>query len=256
VSAWRAYERQLAGIELVAVSGLLSEAVATKTDAEIEGVRRAQRLTEDVLDAILPMLRPGITERAIGAEIVYEHLKRGASAMAFEPIVASGPRGALPHARPSDRSLQTGDLVVIDMGGVVRGLCSDMTRTVAIGNPGDAARSAYELVLTAQRTACDAARAGMTGRQLDAVARDVIAAGGLGAAFSHSLGHGVGYEVHEWPRLSQQVEHVLPAGATVTIEPGVYLPGQFGIRIEDIVALKDGGADNLTAAPKDLLVLA
>ena len=255
VAAFDRLTRQLAGAELVAVEGLLAEAVATKSEAEVDGVRRAQALTSDVFEAIVPRLVPGVTERAVAAQIVFEHLSRGASAMAFEPIVAAGERGALPHARASDRPLAAGDLVVIDMGGVVDGLCSDMTRTVAIGEPGDDARRAYELVLRAQRAACDAARAGMTGRELDAVARDVIADGGLGDAFSHSLGHGVGYEVHEWPRLSQQVEHVLPVGATVTIEPGVYLAGQFGIRIEDVIVLREDGADNLTVTPKALRVL-
>ena len=247
--------RQLEPVELVAVEGLLVEAVARKSEAEIAGVRAAQALTSDVFDAILPRLAPGVTEREIAAHIVFEHLSRGASAMSFEPIVAAGARGALPHARASDRPLESGDLVVIDMGGVVGGLCSDMTRTVAIGEPGDEARHAYDLVLRAQLAACEAARAGMTGRELDAVARDILVDGGLGAAFSHSLGHGVGYEVHEWPRLSQQVEHVLPAGATVTIEPGVYLPGRFGIRIEDVIVLREGRADNLTVTPKALLVL-
>ena len=248
-------KHQLDGVELVAVEGLLVEAVATKSEAEVEKVQAAQALTSDVFDAILPRLRAGVTEREIAAHIVFEHLSRGASATSFEPIVAAGERGALPHARASDRPLATGDLVVIDMGGVVDGLCSDMTRTVAIGDPGEDARSAYELVLRAQIAACEAAHAGMTGRELDAVARDVIEERGMGDAFSHSLGHGVGYEVHEWPRLSRQVEHVLPIGATVTIEPGVYLPGRFGIRIEDIIVLREGRADNLTTTPKELLVL-
>ena len=255
VAAHEKMRRQLDGVGLVTVGGLLAEAVATKSEAEVEGVRRAQAVTSEAFEAILPRLAPGVSEREIAAHIVFEHLARGASAMSFEPIVAAGERGALPHARASDRPLAPGDLVVIDMGGVVDGLCSDMTRTVAIGDPGDEARDAYELVLRGQRAACGAARAGMTGRELDAVARDILVEGGLGDAFSHSLGHGVGYEVHEWPRLSQQVEHVLPAGATVTIEPGVYLSGRFGIRIEDVIVLREGGAENLTTTPKELLVL-
>ena len=255
VASLHALEEALDGVDVRPVQALLSEAVARKREAEIEGVRRAQALTSEVFDAILPLIRPGATEQEVAARIVYEHLRRGASAMSFEPIVASGARGALPHARPSDKEIKAGDLVVVDMGGVLDGLCSDMTRTVAVGDPSDEAREAYGVVLEAQLAAVEAARAGMTGRELDAVARDRIGAGGLGPAFSHSLGHGVGYEVHEWPRLSQHVEHVLPAGATVTIEPGVYLAGRFGIRIEDVIVLREDGADNLTTTPKALRVL-
>ena len=241
--------------DFVPVAELLVEAVAAKTDAEVQAVRQSQALTCQVFEAIVPMLRPGVTEQEVGAQIVFEHLRRGVSAMSFEPIVASGPNGALPHARPGDRALQSGDLVVIDMGGYLDGYSADLSRTVAIGEPGDEARSAYRAVQQAQRAAIAAARAGMTGRELDAVARDVLADAGLADAFSHSLGHGVGLDVHEWPRLSQQVEHVLPAGATVTIEPGVYLEGRFGIRIEDVIVLREGGAENLTPLGTDLLVL-
>ena len=255
VAALDAYREALPDVELVPVRELLVEAVAAKTPTEVEAVRQAQVLTCEVFGAVLPYVQPGITEQAIAAEIVYQHLRRGASAMSFDPIVAAGPRGALPHARPSGRPLAAGDLVVIDMGGVLDGYCSDLTRTLAVGEPGDDARRAYGVVQGAQRAAIDAARAGMTGRELDAVARAVIDGAGLGEAFSHSLGHGVGLDVHEWPRLSQQVEHRLPEGATVTIEPGVYLEGRFGVRIEDVVVVRDGGCENLTPLPTDLLVV-
>lgn len=249
------YRAAFGEISLKPVRDLLSEAVAAKTEAEVEAVRQAQALTCEVFDAVLPYIAGGISEQAIAAEIVYQHMKRGASAMSFEPIVAAGPRGALPHARPSSRTLRPGDLVVIDMGGVLDGYCSDLTRTVAIGEPGEVERAAYETVRTAQRTAIDAAKAGMTGRELDGLARAVIDADGLGEYFTHSLGHGVGIDVHEWPRLSHQVTHVLPAGATVTIEPGVYLPDRFGIRIEDVIVLREGGSQNLTPLPTDLVVV-
>ena len=255
VGALHTMEVAFASATIEPVRHLLAEAVAMKSEAEVEGVRRAQALTAEVFEAVLPCVREGVSERDIAAEIVYQHLLRGADAMSFEPIVAAGARGALPHARPSNQTISEGDLVVIDMGGVVDGLCSDMTRTVAVGDPGDEAREAYAVVLKAQLAAIGAAEAGMTGNALDRVARSVIELAGFGEAFSHSLGHGVGYEVHEWPRLSQQVEHVLPAGATVTIEPGVYLPGRFGIRIEDILVLRPGGSENLTTAPKELLIL-
>ena len=255
LSAYESLRDALAPVGLVPVKEFLSAAVAAKSEAEVEAVRRAQALTCEVFDAILPYLAPGTTEQDVAAEIVYQHLKRGASTMAFEPIVAAGPRGALPHARPSSRTLAPGDLVVIDMGGVLDGYCSDLTRTVAIGEPGEVERAAYETVLAAQQAAIEAARAGVTGTHLDRVARDRIEADGLGEYFTHSLGHGVGLEVHEWPRLSQQVEHVLPAGATVTVEPGVYLPERFGIRIETIVALGDDGCEDLTPLPTGLVVV-
>ena len=242
-------------VEMVPVKEMLVEAVAAKSEAEVEAVRRAQGLTCEVFEAVLPQIAVGVTERELASEVVYQHLRRGASAMAFEPIVATGPRGALPHARPSERAIASGDLVVLDMGGVFDGYCSDLTRTVAVGEPAPRAHTAYETVRRAQRTAIDAARSGMTGKELDGVARRVIEADGLGEYFSHSLGHGVGVEIHEWPRLSQQVEHVLPEGATVTIEPGVYVPGAFGIRIEDVVVLHIDGCENLTPLPTDLIVV-
>lgn len=255
VAALQRLESAMPDITFVPVAELLVEVVASKTEAEVEAVRQSQALTCDVFSAILPHIQPGVTEQQLAARIVHEHLLRGASAMSFEPIVASGPQGALPHARPGKRAFQPGDLIVIDMGGMLDGFSADLSRTVAVGEPGARAREAYRVVQSAQHAAIQAARAGMTGRELDAVARAVIDDAGLGDAFSHSLGHGVGLDVHEWPRLSQQVEHMLPVGATVTIEPGVYLEGEFGIRIEDIVALRDDGCDNLTPLPTDLLVL-
>ncbi len=255
VAAFETARSMFGGIRFIPVKELLVEAVAAKTEVEIQAVARAQALTCEVFDSILPYIQPGVSERDLAAEIVYQHLKRGASGMSFEPIVAAGPRGALPHARPSSRTFAPGDFVVVDMGCVLDGYCSDLTRTVAVGECDEGQRAAYEIVREAQTAAIASARAGLTGRQLDAVARDVIVDGGLGEYFSHSLGHGVGLEIHEWPRLSQQVEHVLPVGATVTIEPGVYLPERFGIRIENVVVLREGGCEDLTPLPTDLLVV-
>ena len=241
--------------EFVPVGGLMRADVARKSAEEAGKIRAAQALTEQVLDALLPLVKPGVTESDLAAEIVYQHLRGGASAMSFEPIVASGARGALPHARASHKAIQPGELVVIDMGGVLDGYCSDMTRTVAVGQPPADARTGYALVLEAQQAALGAARAGLMSRELDAAARQVIEAGGMGAYFSHSLGHGVGMEVHEWPPVSFRSDERLPEGAVVSIEPGVYVPGRYGVRIEDLVWLRAGGAENLTHAPRELIVL-
>jgi Xaa-Pro aminopeptidase len=240
----------------VGKTDVLTPLVAKKEDSEVDQIRESQQITEAVFDHVLSLLEPGVTEREIAAEITYQHLKRGADEMSFDPIVASGPNGARPHARPTDRTLRGGELVVLDMGGIRTGYASDMTRTVSLGPPSDAAHSAYDVVRTAQEKALDAARAGLTGKQLDAVARDTIEEAGLADFFSHGLGHGIGLEVHEWPRVSRTVDDELPVGACVTIEPGVYVPEKgFGIRIEDIVVLREDGCENLTSTPKDLRIL-
>ena len=237
------------------VEGLLTKLVARKTDVEVERIRRAQRVTENVFEHLLVFIQPGMTEQEVAAEIVYQHLRRGASAMSFEPIVASGARSALPHARPSAKKIRSGDLVVLDFGCFLDGYASDMTRTVAVGEPGEEARKVYDVVFDAQQHALEAAQAGLTSKVLDAAARDVIERAGYGEHFPHSLGHGIGLQTHEWPSVSFRHDFALPENAAVTIEPGVYLPNQFGVRIEDIVVLREGGCDNLTSASKELAVL-
>ncbi len=240
---WRPVERMLAAF------------VAEKEPEEVARIREAQRITDEVFVEILGRLRPGMTEREVAAEIVYGHLRRGAERMAFDPIVAAGPNGALPHARPSDRKIGVGELVVLDFGGVRDGYASDMTRTVAVGEPGAEARRIYDVVRQAQARALEAAHAGVPSKTLDGVARGVIEAAGYGDYFPHSLGHGIGLQTHEWPSVSFRSEDPLPLNAAVTIEPGVYLPDRFGVRIEDIIVLRADGCENLTGAPKDLVVL-
>ncbi len=242
-------------------TAVLDALVAVKTPAEVARIEAAQRITEAVFDEICEVVTDArargeaLTERDLGARIVYGHLRRGCERMAFDPIVASGPNGALPHARPTDRVLREGDLVVIDMGGVVDGYASDMTRTVAIGEPGDEARRVYGAVLAAHVAAVDAAAPGLYTDALDEVARNVLREAGLGEAFAHGLGHGVGLQTHEWPRVSYARHDVLPDGCVVTIEPGAYLPGHFGVRIEDMVVLCGTGARRLTRTPRALRVL-
>lgn len=237
------------------VKNLLVRQVAAKSEAEIDAIRRAQAITEATFEHALGLIRPGMTERELAAEIVYDQLRRGAERMSFDPIVAAGPNGALPHARPSSRSFAYGDMIVLDFGCVVDGYASDMTRTVALGEPGKEARHAHSVVLDAQQRAIAAARPGMRGPDLDRVARAIIAEADLGNFFSHGLGHGIGLQTHEWPRVSYSSEDILPENAVVTIEPGVYMPGKFGIRIEDMIVLRSDGAEVLTASTHELICL-
>jgi len=249
-------EERLPAIDWRGETEVLTRLVGSKEEDEVAQIRRAQEITEAVFEHVLDVIEPGVTEREVAAEITYQHLKRGAEKMSFDPIVASGPNGARPHARPTDRALQKGELVVLDMGCVRDGYASDMTRTVALGSPSEAARRGYEVVREAQQRALEAARAGLTGKELDAVARDFIEDAGMGDDFAHGLGHGIGLEVHEWPRVSRTVEDELPEGACVTIEPGVYVPEeQYGVRIEDIVVLRSDGSDNLTRTSNELRIL-
>lgn len=237
------------------VENMLTRQVASKTEDEIDRIRAAQAITDAVFEQILGFMRPGQREVEVAAEIVYHHLQRGASRMSFDPIVAAGEHGALPHKRPTERELKHGDMVVLDFGCVLDGYASDMTRTIALGEPGETARMVYAVVLDAQQRAIEAVHAGMSTQALDRVARDTITAAGYGEYFSHGLGHGIGLQTHEWPRLSYHVDDELPDGAVVTIEPGIYLPDQFGVRIEDMVVARADGCQNLTASPQSLIVL-
>jgi len=243
-------------VQWVSQTQVLTKQVASKDDGEVDRIRAAQAITEAVFEEIIDLIEPGMTEREVAAEIVYRHLQRGSESMSFDPIVASGPNAARPHGRPTDRTLREGELIVIDMGGFKDGYASDMTRTIALGEPNSSARRGYEAVLHAQEKALEEARAGMTGEELDAVAREVLEDEDLGDYFTHGLGHGLGLQVHEWPRVSRTSDAELPVGACVTIEPGVYVPEEnFGVRIEDIVVLREGGCENLTQSPKELMLL-
>lgn len=224
-----------------------------KDDDEVECVRAAGQVAERALARTLDAVRPGMTELAV-AGLLEGHLRaEGSEGFPFETIVASGPRSALPHARASDRVLARGDLLLIDFGAIVGGYCADVTRTVVLGPADERQREVHGVVRAANERASAAVRAGMTGQRADAIARDFIAAQGFGDAFGHSLGHGLGLEVHEAPRLSRTAEAVLPPRSVVTIEPGVYLPGWGGVRVEDDVFLPAEGPVLLTGFARDLL---
>jgi len=231
------------------------QARAVKSPAEIACLRRAQREAEALFDAFLRELRPGMTERQAHHRLVeLTYANPALDGPSFDPIVAAGPSAWAPHSRYTDRKLRRRDAVIIDMGVRYRGYCSDMTRTVFLGEPTEAMRDVYAIVLEAQERAIAAIRAGVAGREVDAAARDLIKERGYGEAFAHGLGHGIGYEVHEPPGLTGN-KAPLQEGMVVTVEPGIYLQGRFGVRIEDTVAVTADGCENLTKAPKALTII-
>lgn len=253
-SEYRRWEQGLHA-EAVPLGKAIEELRVPKDEEEVMRIASAQRIAERALAEIVNEIRPGVTEKEIAARLTYLMLHYGAENMSFDPIVVSGVNSSKPHGVPSEKPIVAGDFVTMDFGCVYEGYCSDMTRTVAVGYATDEMRRVYETVLEAQLAGIAAARAGVTGREIDAAAREVIAAAGYGEAFGHGFGHCVGLEIHEEPRASQKAKEKIPAGAVLTAEPGIYLPGKFGVRIEDMLYVIEDGAVNLTAAPKQLLIL-
>jgi Xaa-Pro aminopeptidase len=243
----------LEGVELVAAGGLVSRLRAVKDAGEVERIRAAAALADDALRAVLADGGlVGRTEREVALALEDAMRHRGAQAPSFPSIVAAGPHGALPHAEPRDVDIPPHTLVIVDWGAQLDGYCSDCTRTFPTGQVDAPFEEVHELVLSAQLAGLAAVRPGPTGREVDAVARAIIDAAGHEKHFGHGLGHGVGMEIHEEPRLSKAGGDALVAGNVVTVEPGVYLPGRFGVRIEDLVVVTDDGADVLSSLPKDL----
>jgi Xaa-Pro aminopeptidase len=240
-------------VELVPAGGLVERVRAVKDAEEVGHIRTAAKLADAAFERIIRDGLIGRTEREVAVALEHDMRERGARRPSFDSIVAAGGHGALPHAQPRDVPIRSGDLVVIDWGAELDGYCSDCTRTVAAGEPREDAREVYELVLSAQLAGLKDVRPGRPGREVDAVAREVIEAGGHGEHFGHGLGHGVGLAVHESPRLSQRSEDVLAPGNVVTVEPGVYLPGRLGVRIEDLVLVTEDGHDVLNGLSKRLL---
>lgn len=226
-----------------------------KDDTELAAIRAAAELAAEALAEVLPTVAVGDREFDVAARLESALRRRGSEWHPFPTIVASGPRAALPHARSTAREIGRGELLLIDYGAQVDGYCADVTRTVAIGSADERQRAVYELVREAQGRARDGIRAGMTGREADALARDLIASRGYGDAFGHSLGHGLGLEVHEAPRLAATADTILPTGAVVTVEPGIYLSGWGGVRLEDDVWLAPGGPVLLSDGRTDLIIL-
>ena len=254
VAEYELWEKGLTA-KLVPAQKLVNSLRAAKDEEEIALMRKAQEITDRAFDEILKFIRPGMTEQEIAARLQYEMLCRGAEKMSFDPIVVSGPNGSLPHGIPSEKKVQKGEFITMDFGCKYGGYCSDMTRTIALGEPTEEMRKVYDTVLKAQMAGIAAAKAGVPGKEIHNAAAKVIEDAGYGAYFGHGFGHSVGIEIHESPNANGRDETPMPVGAAVSAEPGIYLPGKFGVRIEDVLIYTEEGTVNLTKSPKELIIL-
>lgn len=241
--------------DIVDAREILDSMRMIKDKNEIRHIQKAAEIADEAFMHILDFIAPGKTEQEIGLEIEYYMKRKGASDLSFETIVASGERSSLPHGTATERIICNGDMITIDFGCIVNHYCSDMTRTIAVGFASNEQRDVYEVVKKAQLKALEKVRAGMSTTDVDKIARDVITDEGYGDYFGHGLGHGVGLEVHELPRLSPTYQNELAEGMVVTIEPGIYLPQKYGIRIEDLIVINDQSIINLTSSSKDLIIV-
>ena len=246
---------KLLGLELISSENTLEGLRASKDEEEIQSMTEAQRISERALEETLQIIRPGMTEKEVAAELTYRMLRNGSEGNSFDPIVVTGRNTSKPHGVPGDTVLHTGDFLTMDFGSLKNGYCSDMTRTVAIGSATEEMRNLYATVLEAQIAGITAARSGIPGCEIDAAARKVIQDAGYGAHFGHGFGHSLGLEIHEPPNANPREKRLMPDGAVVSAEPGIYLPGQYGVRIEDVMILHPGGAEVITKAPKERLLV-
>ena len=246
---------RILNVGLTGSENILETLRASKDERELHSMIAAQRISEQALKETLSIIRPGMTEKEVAAELVYRMLRHGSEGNSFDPIVVTGRNTSKPHGVPGDTVIQAGDLVTMDFGSLKDGYCSDMTRTVAVGYATDEMRNIYSIVLKAQLAGISAARSGITGRIIDAAARQVIQEAGYGEFFGHGFGHTLGLEIHERPVANPSESSLMPEGAVCSAEPGIYLPGKFGVRIEDVMILRKDGAEVITRAPKDELII-
>ena len=228
---------------------------ATKEPWEIELMRKAQAITDQTFSELCKIIQAGMTEKELEAELLYRLYKHGAEGPSFDPLVVSGPNTSLPHGVPGERKLEFGDFITMDFGCIYGGYCSDMTRTVALGFVSEEMDKVYKTVLKAQLAGIAATKAGVAGRDIDGTARKVIADAGYGDYFGHGYGHSLGILIHEAPNANTRNDQPMPAGAVVSAEPGIYLPGKFGVRIEDVTVITETGCEVLTKSPKNLIIL-
>lgn len=252
VSAYKDFVAKVGNYQYVGVSNEFAAMRAIKTEEEISKIAAAQIVAQRALSKVITKLKPGITEREMAAEILYEMQMLGADNMSFDTIVAFGENSAMPHYRTGNRKLEKNDIILVDMGAKMNGYCSDMTRTFTLGEVNPKLADIHAIVLESQLNALAGIKAGMTGREADALAREYINANGYGPNFGHSLGHGVGIEVHEYPHLSIRSDEILQPNMIVTVEPGIYVEGLGGVRIEDMIVVKENGNLNLTNMDKNL----
>ena len=254
VSEFRDYEKDVKAA-LVPRHEDISRFRGVKEEWELELMRQAQEITDKAFEQILPRIKAGMTEKELAAELIYCLYKNGGEGLSFDPIVVSGPNTSLPHGVPGDRVIREGDFITMDFGVIYKGYCSDMTRTVALGYATEEMKKVYDTVLEAQLAALAISKAGTIGGDIDAAARKVITDAGYGPYFGHGYGHGLGLEVHEEPRCSPRGETVMTAGMVTSAEPGIYLPGKFGVRIEDVCIFMEDGHENITHSPKNLIIV-
>ena len=254
VAELMSYEEKLEA-KLTPMNAAIARFRAVKEPYELERMRKAQQITDTAFAQVLPRIREGMTEKELAAELIYCLLKNGGEGLSFDPIVVSGPNTSLPHGVPGERRLQKGDFITMDFGVIYQGYCSDMTRTVALGYATDEMKAVYDTVLKAQLAGIAATRAGVTGQQIDAAARQVITDAGYGQYFGHGYGHSLGLEIHENPNCNPKGDTSMAAGMVCSAEPGIYLPGKFGVRIEDVVVFQPDGCENLTHSPKNLIII-
>lgn len=251
---YQALERLL-GLTLQPAGDLMSELRASKDEDELHSMIAAQRISEKALEDTLHIIRPGMTEKEVAAELVYRMLKYGSEGNSFDPIVVTGKNTSLPHGVPGDAVLQPGDFVTMDFGSLKDGYCSDMTRTVAVCSATDEMKNVYDTVLRAQLAGIAAARSGILGKEIDQASRKVINDAGFGEYFGHGFGHCLGLDIHEPPFANPRGEVLMPENSVSSAEPGIYLPGRFGVRIEDVMILRPQGSEVITLAPKTELIL-
>lgn len=253
-SAYKTFSEKLSNMELVSLGSDLDIIRSVKTDAEIELIKKAEEIGDIAYKNLIPLVKVGMTENELAAEIEYQMRRLGASGPSFSTIAISGKKTAMPHGIPSDKKIKAGDMITLDFGCVYNGYCSDMTRNLCMGEPTKKQREVYDIVLKAQLAGLSAIKAGVLGKDADKAARDIINNAGYGENFGHSLGHGVGLMIHELPNLSPRSETVLLENTVVSCEPGIYIEGEFGVRIEDLVVVKKDGIINLTSSHKELVV--
>jgi len=254
VAELRNYEMNL-NAKLVEKNAEIHGFRAVKEAWELDLMRKAQQITDKAFTEVLGRVKVGMTEKELQAELIYCLLKNGADGMSFDPIVVSGPNTSMPHGVAGDRVIQKGDFITLDFGAMYKGYCSDMTRTFAVGYATEEMKTVYETVLKAQIAGIAASKAGVIGKEVDCAARRVIEEAGYGAYFGHGYGHSLGMEIHESPSPSPRGDRVMEENMIASAEPGIYLPGKFGVRIEDVVIFKENGCENITNSPKNLIIV-